>query len=265
MIPPGFRFYPTEEELVSFYLHNKLEARREDLLRVMDRLIPVLDVYGFNPWELPQFSGDLCHGDPEEWFFFIRRQESEARGGRPKRLTSSGYWKATGSPSPVYSSNSNRSIGEKRTMVFYEGRAPRGRKTEWKMNEYKAMEEEEAASYSNGGHPRLRQEFSLCRVYKKSKFVRAFDRRPSGVEMGTEMRAQATPGNEVTSSHQNPSTAATPCSHDSLSLGDHGQTFQTGESSYMASIVTDNEPFWDWEQLEWCYSDRDNIGKVQSA
>lgn len=111
----------------------------------------------------------------------------------------------------------------------------------------------------------LRQEFSLCRVYKKSKFVRAFDRRPSGVEMGTEMRAQATPGNEVTSSHQNPSTAATPCSHDSLSLGDHGQTFQTGESSYTASIVTDNEPFWDWEQLEWCYSDRGNIEKVQSA
>jgi hypothetical protein len=54
MIPPGFRFYPTEEELVSFYLHNKLEARREDLLRVMDRLIPVLDIYEFNPWELPR-------------------------------------------------------------------------------------------------------------------------------------------------------------------------------------------------------------------
>ncbi|KAH8485349.1 hypothetical protein H0E87_026958, partial [Populus deltoides] len=50
---PGFRFYPTEEELVSFYLRNKVEARREDLLRVMDRLIPVLDIYGFNPWELP--------------------------------------------------------------------------------------------------------------------------------------------------------------------------------------------------------------------
>lgn len=221
--------------------------------------------FSFDYFDYSEFSGDLCHGDPEEWFFFIRRQESEARGGRPKRLTSSGYWKATGSPSHVYSSNSNRSIGEKRTMVFYEGRAPRGRKTEWKMNEYKAMEEEEAASYSNGGYPRLRQEFSLCRVYKKSKFVRAFDRRPSGVEMGTEMRAQATPGNEVTSSHQNPSTAATPCSHDSLSLGDHGQTFQTGESSYTASIVTDNEPFWDWEQLEWCYSDRGNIEKVQSA
>jgi len=111
--------------------------------------------FSFNYFDYSEFSGDLCHGDPEEWFFFIRRQESEARGGRPKRLTSSGYWKATGSPSPVYSSNSNRSIGEKRTMVFYEGRAPRGRKTEWKMNEFKAMEEEAEASYSNGGHPRV--------------------------------------------------------------------------------------------------------------
>jgi len=111
--------------------------------------------FSFNYFDYSEFSGDLCHGDPEEWFFFIRRQESEARGGRPKRLTSSGYWKATGSPSPVYSSNSHRSIGEKRTMVFYEGRAPRGRKTEWKMNEFKAMEEEAEASYSNGGHPRV--------------------------------------------------------------------------------------------------------------
>ncbi|KAG5243940.1 NAC domain-containing protein [Salix suchowensis] len=253
MMPPGFRFYPTEEELVSFYLRNKLEARREDLLRAMDRLIPVLDIYRFSPWELPRFSGDLCHGDTEEWFFFIRMQEGEARGGRPRRLTSNGYWKATGSPCPVYSSNSNRCIGEKRTMVFYEGRAPNGRKTEWKMNEFKAMEEveeEEEATLSNGGHTRLRQEFSLCRVYK-NKFVRAFDRRPIGVEMG-EMRAQATPFNEVTSSHQNPSTVETACSNDISSSGDHGQPFQTGEASNMASMDIDNEPIWDWEQLDWC-------------
>lgn len=52
-LPPGFRFYPTEEELVSFYLHNKLEGSREDLNRVMDRVIPVLDIYESNPWDLP--------------------------------------------------------------------------------------------------------------------------------------------------------------------------------------------------------------------
>jgi len=88
----------------------------------------------------PEFAGDLCHADPEQWFFFIPRQESEYRGGRPRRLTTTGYWKATGSPGFVYSSN--RIIGLKRTMVFYTGRAPKGMKTEWKMNEYKAIEGE---------------------------------------------------------------------------------------------------------------------------
>lgn len=94
-----------------------------------------------------EFSGELCHGDPEQWFFFIPMQESEARGGRPKRLTTSGYWKATGSPGYIYSSG-NRTIGVKRTMVFYVGRAPSGKKTEWKMNEYKAIEGEDPSSGS---------------------------------------------------------------------------------------------------------------------
>ncbi|CAK9167624.1 unnamed protein product [Ilex paraguariensis] len=89
---------------------------------------------------------ELCQGDPEQWFFFVPRQEREAHGGRPNRLTTIGYWKATGSPGNVYSSN--QIIGVKRTMVFYRGRAPGGRKTEWKMNEYKALAGEASSSTS---------------------------------------------------------------------------------------------------------------------
>lgn len=48
-LPPGFRFYPTEEELVSFYLHNKLEGNRHDI----DRVIKVVDIYNIEPWHLP--------------------------------------------------------------------------------------------------------------------------------------------------------------------------------------------------------------------
>ncbi|PON78040.1 NAC domain containing protein [Parasponia andersonii] len=177
---PGFRFYPTEEELISFYLHNKLDGQREELNRVINRVIPLLDIYEFNPWDLPQYSGVPCQGDPEQCFFFIPRQESEVRGGRPSRLTESGYWKATGSPSYVYSSQ-NRVIGLKRTMVFYRGRAPHGTKTQWKMNEYKAIQGEPIS----GATPMLRQEFSLCRVYKKTKCLRAFDRRPTRDEIIT--------------------------------------------------------------------------------
>ena len=91
-----------------------------------------------------ELAGELCKRDTEQWFYFTPRQEKEARGGRPNRTTASGYWKATGSPSYVYSSD-DRVIGMKKTMVFYtgkapSGKAPSGRKTKWKMNEYRAIE-----------------------------------------------------------------------------------------------------------------------------
>ncbi|OMO82355.1 No apical meristem (NAM) protein [Corchorus capsularis] len=271
-MPPGFRFYPTEEELVSFYLHNKLEGNRNDLNHLMDRVIPVVDIYDFNPWDLPQFSVLLCHKDPEQWFFFIPRQESEARGGRPKRLTSSGYWKATGSPGYVYSSNS-RPIGVKRTMVFYNGRAPSGKKTEWKMNEYKAIEGE-APSSINGAPPSLRQEFSLCRVYKKSKCLRSFDRRPPpgvvlmtgdvlvphhdhGRRFGGEMSRQIGAGGA-----EGILATATASSPESSSSGYHNNQHQpnqptaqtgAGETSNTSRMVVDEECFWDvdgfWDPL----------------
>uniref|UniRef100_A0A453K9J1 NAC domain-containing protein n=2 Tax=Aegilops tauschii subsp. strangulata TaxID=200361 RepID=A0A453K9J1_AEGTS len=90
-------------------------------------------------------AGEASVQDAEQWFFFCPRAERELRGGRPARTTPSGYWKATGSPSCVFSSSSSAAagnskvIGVKRTMVFYQGRAPTGAKTTWKMNEYKAV------------------------------------------------------------------------------------------------------------------------------
>lgn len=49
-LPPGFRFYPTEEELVSFYLLNKLEGKRQEI----DRVIKIVDIYNIEPWNLPR-------------------------------------------------------------------------------------------------------------------------------------------------------------------------------------------------------------------
>lgn len=77
--------------------------------------------------------------DQEQWFFFCPRQQREVQGGRPTRTTLYGYWKGTGSPTYVFSS-SNKVIAVKRTLVFYQGKAPAGVKTKWKMNEYKALQ-----------------------------------------------------------------------------------------------------------------------------
>ncbi|CAL9078302.1 unnamed protein product [Musa textilis] len=174
-LPPGYRFYPTEEELIGFYLRNKLEHRGEDM---MEQVVPVAHVHRFDPWQLPPMSGELCRRDGEQWFFFCPRQEREAHGGRPTRTTASGYWKATGSPTHVYSSM-NRVMGMKRTMVFYLGRAPSGTKTQWKMNEYRALDESATSTIHSSAPPKFRSEFTLCRMYTKSDCSRSFDRRPS--------------------------------------------------------------------------------------
>ncbi|KAK9170372.1 hypothetical protein Syun_002512 [Stephania yunnanensis] len=166
---PGFRFYPTEEELLQFYLHNKLHGK---ILHDLQRVIPDFNIYELDPWHLPSVAGEMCIEDKEQWFFFTARQEREANGGRPNRITSSGYWKATGSPCYVYSSDSHV-IGMKKTMVFYKGKAPNGRKTKWKMNEYRAIEGDTSATFM------LRHEFCVCRIYVTSGFLRSFDRRPS--------------------------------------------------------------------------------------
>ena len=49
-VATGFRFFPTEEELVSFYLRNQLEGKRQE----MHLVIPVLNIYDVEPWELPR-------------------------------------------------------------------------------------------------------------------------------------------------------------------------------------------------------------------
>ncbi|RWW03646.1 hypothetical protein GW17_00033175 [Ensete ventricosum] len=134
-------------------------------------------------------SGEPCRRDGEQWFFFCPRREREARGGRPTRTTPSGYWKATGSPSLVYSS-ANRVMGVKKTMVFYQGRAPTGTKTEWKMNEYRAVEEG-ASSISTSLASQTRSEYCLCRMYTKSECIRLFDRRPSSSSSSSSSSAAA--------------------------------------------------------------------------
>lgn len=47
-LPPGFRFHPTDEELIGYYLSRKVEGLEIEL-----EVIPVIDLYKFDPWELP--------------------------------------------------------------------------------------------------------------------------------------------------------------------------------------------------------------------
>lgn len=45
---PGFRFHPTDEELVGFYLKRKVQQQTLPI-----ELIKQVDIYKYDPWDLP--------------------------------------------------------------------------------------------------------------------------------------------------------------------------------------------------------------------
>ncbi|OIW14138.1 hypothetical protein TanjilG_21278 [Lupinus angustifolius] len=155
-LPPGFRFHPTDEELVAYYLKRKINGHKIDL-----EIIPEVDLYKCEPWDLPGKS--LLPGKDLEWYFFSPRDRKYPNGSRTNRATKSGYWKATGKDRKVNSQT--RAVGMKKTLVYYRGRAPHGSRTGWVMHEYRLDERE--CEIANG----LQDAYALCRIFKKSLVV----------------------------------------------------------------------------------------------
>ncbi|CAH1446161.1 unnamed protein product [Lactuca virosa] len=151
--PPGFRFHPTDEELILYYLKKKICGRSLKL-----DIIGEIDVCKWEPEELPG-KAKWKTGD-RQWFFFTHRDKKYSNGGRSNRGTKHGYWKATGKDRLI--KHYSRTVGLKKTLVFYEGRAPSGKRTDWVMHEY-SMEEEELKRCKN-----VQEHYTLCKVFKKS-------------------------------------------------------------------------------------------------
>ncbi|CAM6009622.1 unnamed protein product [Sphagnum balticum] len=152
-VPPGFRFHPTDEELVAYYLKRKVSGRSLE-----SGVIAVVDLYKCEPWDLPDKS--CIGGNDQEWYFFSPRDRKYPNGSRTNRATEAGYWKATGKDRVVRTGS--RNIGMKKTLVFYRGRAPSGERTDWVMHEYR-IEEEEVPGFQG-----LQDAYVLARVFKKS-------------------------------------------------------------------------------------------------
>ncbi|KAK8953961.1 NAC transcription factor NAM-B2 [Platanthera zijinensis] len=159
-LPAGFRFHPTDQELISCYLNNKIT----DSLPSEWEIIADIDLYKFNPWELPEraFFGE------REWFFFSPRERKYPNGVRPNRAAGTGYWKATGTDKPILAAGGTQCIGVKKALVFYVGKPPKGTKTEWVMNEYRLLDSMTARFQSQKQNCSMRlDDWVLCRVRQK--------------------------------------------------------------------------------------------------
>ncbi|KAL7192877.1 hypothetical protein ACSBR2_024648 [Camellia fascicularis] len=155
---PGFRFHPTEEELLNCYLKRIAMGNKLSF-----DIIGFLNIYHHEPWDLPGYAkiGE------REWYFFVPRDRRHGHGGRPNRTTLKGFWKATGSDRPIRSSTDPKKVlGLRKTLVFYKGRAPRGSKTDWVMNEYRLSD-----------HCSSMEDIVLCKIYRKATSLKVLEER----------------------------------------------------------------------------------------
>ncbi|EEF31052.1 transcription factor, putative [Ricinus communis] len=154
-LPPGFRFHPTDEELITYYLLKKVLDSN-----FTGRAIAEVDLNKCEPWELPE----KAKMGEKEWYFFSLRDRKYPTGLRTNRATEAGYWKATGKDREIYSSKTCALVGMKKTLVFYRGRAPKGEKSNWVMHEYR-LEGKFAYHYLSRSS---KDEWVISRVFQKS-------------------------------------------------------------------------------------------------
>nr|QSD99905.1 NAC family transcription factor [Melilotus albus] len=150
---PGFRFHPTDEEIVCFYLKRKLNGK---LPPCFDHLA-VIDIYKFEPWDLPNMS--KLKTKDLEWYFFSGLDKKYGTGCRTNRATDRGYWKTTGKDRAI--KNGEETVGMKKTLVYHLGRAPHGNRSNWVMHEYRMIDEELAKAG-------VQDAYVLCRIFEKS-------------------------------------------------------------------------------------------------
>nr|GMD51065.1 NAC domain-containing protein 100 [Ipomoea batatas]GMD59147.1 NAC domain-containing protein 100 [Ipomoea batatas] len=153
-IPPGYRFNPTEEELITHYLWRKIANPS-----FFTTAVEEADLNRLEPWDFP----GVCVGEGE-WFFFSRRdmKYATATGQRIHRATDSGYWKITRNDRKIFKGKTL--VGMKKTLVFYRGRAPSGERTDWVMHEYRL----EGHNSLHNLPQNAKNEWVICKVFVKS-------------------------------------------------------------------------------------------------
>ncbi|KAK6258124.1 hypothetical protein SCA6_012598 [Theobroma cacao] len=156
---PGFRFHPTEEELVDYYLKGTAMGKI-----FHSGIIGFLNIYKHNPWDLP----GMAEIGEREWYFFVPRERRAGHGGKPNRTTKTGYWKATGSDRHIRCPKEPREIvGLRKTLVFYTGKAPKGCRTDWVMNEYRLISNTNIAT----------EDIVLAKIYRKATSLRVLEQK----------------------------------------------------------------------------------------
>ncbi|TXG60397.1 hypothetical protein EZV62_014970 [Acer yangbiense] len=171
-LPPGFRFLPSDEELILHFL-----LRKASLLPCHPNIIPDLihpNYYLLDPWQLNGKA--LCSGN--HWYFFSQMMEN--------RVTENGYWKQLDveDEEAIFNGSGNK-IGFKKFLVFFIGQDPAAAiQTNWVMQEYHLCTSASftiststtASNYKRKPNRKLdcSNRWVLCRIYEREENCQSY-------------------------------------------------------------------------------------------
>lgn len=127
--PPGCRFHPSEEQLLSYYLSSK--KAYPAIPGAYDWIGELHDLRRLEPSELQNWSWYSYNykGRKRHWYFYMAGVWEE------EKKTKQGYWKRSGKVRDVF----NRQgvvLGTKTSFVYYEGSPDTASRTDWVLYRY---------------------------------------------------------------------------------------------------------------------------------
>ncbi|KAF8762439.1 hypothetical protein HU200_009401 [Digitaria exilis] len=183
-LPIGFRFRPTDEELLLHYLRRKaLDCP------LPAGVIPDADLARLHPSDLLPHHNPSAGGggdaDGERFFFHRTATRCWRKGGGAARAAGDGVWRPSGKERLVVSPRcGGRPVGTKRSLVFFHGRGRRAKRTGWAMHEYRLLpaglhpfhgcaaagaNPPNAPHVSNHGAAAADSDWVVCRIFRRTK------------------------------------------------------------------------------------------------
>nr|XP_043620324.1 NAC transcription factor 32-like [Erigeron canadensis] len=157
-LPPGYRFCPTDAEIILYYLIPQIEKGTHPPCRLHK-----VNIYDHTPEELAA-AHKPCDAN---WYFLTPRTRRYANGKRPSRTTKGrGYWHASQSyakvKDPGVVNGQVVDVGRKLSLAYFDRN---NNKTSWLMHEYTTNDPDLPTGSDKDGTKLT--DWVIAKIYKK--------------------------------------------------------------------------------------------------
>ncbi|KAF5745420.1 NAC domain-containing protein 68-like [Tripterygium wilfordii] len=156
ILPSGYHFVPKDDDLILFYLHNKI-IDQKDYLTVMTEM----DLYNHDPDQIP--NDEFKYGQMnDEAYYFTEIDEEYLTKSSQSRATNNGVWKKIEEDEDIV--HNDEVIGFKKILAFYwRGNVE---PTDWSMHEYRVNPASSQFELLDENAREKMKRYVLCKIKK---------------------------------------------------------------------------------------------------